>query len=121
MEKEKRLPASLQSPYAPLSKPPTAERPLHVVLASTGSVASVKIPFIVEALLAYPNVRIQVIATDNSLHFYDRTLISMLNMQYSAPSSQSQAEAYTVATLAAENQAASNGTSPPCSLPRAHL
>lgn len=45
------IPHSLQSPYLPLSRPPTSSRPLHVVIASTGSVASIKIPLIVEELL----------------------------------------------------------------------
>ena len=45
------VPASLRSTYAPLAAPPTRERPLHVVLACTGSVASVKVPLIVRRLL----------------------------------------------------------------------
>jgi phosphopantothenoylcysteine decarboxylase len=67
-------------------------------------VASVKIPLIVEALLAHANVRVQVIATDNSLHFYDRTALT---------------SDYTVASLAAENLAASRGVQ--TSGPRVHL
>ncbi|CBQ70959.1 related to Phosphopantothenoylcysteine decarboxylase [Sporisorium reilianum SRZ2] len=114
----KPLPASLQSPYPALSRPPTAERPLHVVLASTGSVASVKMPLIVEELLKHANVRVQVIATDNSLHFYDRSVIAQLNQTYS-PAGAAHDE-YTVAALAAENLAASRSL--PCtSVPRAHL
>lgn len=103
-EEAKPVPASLRSPYPALSRPPTPDRPLHVVLASTGSVASVKIPLIVEALLAHANVRVQVIATDNSLHFYDRTALT---------------SDYTVASLAAENLAASRGVQ--TSGPRVHL
>lgn len=98
----KPLPASLRSPYAPLSRPPTCDRPLHIVLASTGSVASVKIPLIVQELLTYANVRVQVIATDNSLHFYDRADIAKLNA-----ASGGDGDEYTVASLAAENQSAS--------------
>ncbi|KAE8253989.1 hypothetical protein A4X13_0g3585 [Tilletia indica] len=64
------LPTSLRSPYGGLSNPPTAERPLHVVLACSGSVASVKIPLIVEKLLSYQNVMIHVIPTDHALHFW---------------------------------------------------
>ncbi|KAG8818630.1 hypothetical protein FRC17_010766 [Serendipita sp. 399] len=44
---------------------------LHIVLISTGSVASVKIPLIVEELLKYQRVRIQVVATKASLVFYN--------------------------------------------------
>lgn len=45
------LPTSLRSMYAPLSAPPRAERPLHVVLACSGSVASVKVPLMAARLL----------------------------------------------------------------------
>ncbi|TKY87725.1 hypothetical protein EX895_003306 [Sporisorium graminicola] len=118
----KPLPASLQSPFAPLSRPPTAERPLHVVVASTGSVASVKIPLIVEELLSYSNVRVQVIATDASLHFYDKSIIKGLNETHPDAGSVVDGGEYTVASLAAENLAASRSpTAPPASLPRAHL
>ncbi|GAC98837.1 hypothetical protein PHSY_006432 [Pseudozyma hubeiensis SY62] len=102
---DKPLPTSLKSPYPPLSRPPTAERPLHVVLASTGSVASVKIPLIVEELLTYDNVRVQIIATDNSLHFYDRRRIEELNLAAGGGSN------YDVSSLADENRLA------PSSLP----
>ncbi|PVF93927.1 flavo protein [Serendipita vermifera] len=44
---------------------------LHVVLISTGSVASVKIPLIVEELLKYDRVKVQVVATKPSLGFYN--------------------------------------------------
>lgn len=107
---EEELPASLRSPYPPLSKPPTEERPLHVVLASTGSVASVKIPLIVEALLGYANVRVQVVATDNSLRFYDRKAISDLNARFSP-----HAQEYGVRELAEENRSASRSSSIPLS------
>ncbi|KIM25408.1 hypothetical protein M408DRAFT_17295 [Serendipita vermifera MAFF 305830] len=43
----------------------------HVVLISTGSVASVKVPLIVEELLKYDRVKIQVVATKPSLGFFD--------------------------------------------------
>lgn len=45
----------------------------HVLLLSTGSVASIKIPLIVQALLADPEQRfeVQVAATNTSLTFYD--------------------------------------------------
>ena len=45
------VPPSLRSLYEPLARPPHAERPLHIVLACTGSVASVKVPLLVERLL----------------------------------------------------------------------
>jgi len=47
------------------------DRPLHVLLATTGSVASVKAPLIVEALLKHKNVEVQVVATRYSKTFYD--------------------------------------------------
>lgn len=108
------LPASLQSPFAPLSSPPAAERPLHVVLASSGSVASIKIPLIVEKLLEHANVRVQIIATKSSLHFYDRKAII---------GPEGHATPYTVGSLAQENLHASRERTPQDQriLPRAHL
>lgn len=44
----------------------------RVVLISSGSVASVKIPLIVDKLKA-ANVEVQVVATQASLHFFDKT------------------------------------------------
>ncbi|KZS93546.1 flavo protein [Sistotremastrum niveocremeum HHB9708] len=44
---------------------------LHIVLITTGSVASVKAPLIVSELLQHKNVSIQVVASKNSLVFYD--------------------------------------------------
>ncbi|KAG2107932.1 flavoprotein [Suillus discolor] len=43
----------------------------HVLLITTGSVASIKAPLIVSALLQYQNVRVEVVATKESLAFYD--------------------------------------------------
>ncbi|KAI5114796.1 hypothetical protein M0805_002257, partial [Coniferiporia weirii] len=48
---------------------------IHVVLITTGSVASVKAPLIVQELLKRANVRVEVVATDASLTFYDPGLI----------------------------------------------
>lgn len=49
----------------------------HVLLLSTGSVASIKIPLIVQALLADPENRfeVQVAATNTSLTFFDPQLV----------------------------------------------
>ncbi|GAA5870827.1 hypothetical protein JCM16303_001597 [Sporobolomyces ruberrimus] len=47
-------------------------RPLHVLLACSGSVASVKIPLIVRGLLEFGNVDVQVVATKSALHFFDK-------------------------------------------------
>lgn len=44
----------------------------RILIATTGSVASVKLPLIVEALLKYADVAIQVVATNASLAFYDK-------------------------------------------------
>ncbi|WFD00033.1 phosphopantothenoylcysteine decarboxylase [Malassezia yamatoensis] len=85
-------PKSLQSMYAPLTRPPSSERPLHIVLICTGSVASVKIPLMVEELLRYENVCVQVIATKDALHFFDRD--------------QLHSEKFSVKLLAKMNQAA---------------
>ncbi|KAG1899974.1 flavoprotein [Suillus fuscotomentosus] len=43
----------------------------HVLLITTGSVASIKAPLIVSALLQYQNIRVEVVATKESLAFYD--------------------------------------------------
>jgi len=45
---------------------------LHVLLITTGSVASVKAPLIVPELLKYSNVRVQVASSKPSLAFFDR-------------------------------------------------
>ncbi|GAA6060309.1 hypothetical protein JCM10212_002950 [Sporobolomyces blumeae] len=47
-------------------------RDLHVLVACSGSVASVKIPLIVNDLLQHDKVQVQVVATHASLHFFDR-------------------------------------------------
>jgi len=45
-------------------------RQLHVILATTGSVASIKAPLIIEELLKYKNIALQVVATESSVHFF---------------------------------------------------
>jgi len=47
----------------------------HVLLITTGSVASVKAPLIVSELLSYDKVKVEVVATKNSLVFFDRKQI----------------------------------------------
>ncbi|KAL4398754.1 glutamine amidotransferase subunit [Malassezia pachydermatis] len=86
------IPASLQSQYTPLARPPSAARPAHVLLACTGSVASIKVPLMVQALLKYAHVHVHVVATKASLHFFDKDSLSP------AP--------YTTSDLAALNRAA---------------
>ncbi|KZO97003.1 flavo protein [Calocera viscosa TUFC12733] len=44
---------------------------LHVLLLTTGSVASVKAPLIVQELLNYENTLVQVVSTKPSMHFFD--------------------------------------------------
>lgn len=108
------LPASLRSPHQPLSTPPNKDRPLHVVLVSTGSVASVKVPLIVEELLKYKNVRVMVVASDNSLHFYKASAIEELNRRYQEKLREGkglQGRVYGVKELARENLVASRRTS----------
>ncbi|KAL8279896.1 hypothetical protein RQP46_007746 [Phenoliferia psychrophenolica] len=48
------------------------QRHLHVLLATSGSVASIKAPLIVRELLKYDRVDVQVVATGPSMHFYDK-------------------------------------------------
>ncbi|KAI0051403.1 flavoprotein [Auriscalpium vulgare] len=43
----------------------------HVLLMTTGSVASIKAPLIVQELLSYRNVAVQVVATKPSLTFFN--------------------------------------------------
>ncbi|KAI6014840.1 flavoprotein [Pisolithus microcarpus] len=43
----------------------------HVLLVTTGSVASIKAPLIVKELLRYRNVRVEVVSTKSSLTFFD--------------------------------------------------
>ncbi|KAG7440891.1 flavoprotein [Guyanagaster necrorhizus] len=45
---------------------------VHVLLITTGSVASVKVPLIVKELLKYDKVKVQVISTGPSLAFFKR-------------------------------------------------
>ncbi|KAH9480364.1 putative thymidylate synthase [Psilocybe cubensis] len=51
-----------------------ARRPghTHVLLITTGSVASIKAPLIVKELLSYSNVLVQVAASKSSLEFYKK-------------------------------------------------
>ncbi|TFK24946.1 flavo protein [Coprinopsis marcescibilis] len=50
----------------------------HVLLITTGSVASIKAPLIVNELLEYQNVLVQVVATNASLSFYRKEDIERL-------------------------------------------
>ncbi|KAI5986127.1 flavoprotein [Pisolithus albus] len=43
----------------------------HVLLVTTGSVASIKAPLIVKELLRYRNVEVEVVSTKSSLAFFD--------------------------------------------------
>ncbi|GMK59105.1 hypothetical protein CspeluHIS016_0701200 [Cutaneotrichosporon spelunceum] len=56
-------------------RPAIPDGKLRVVLVTTGSVASIKMPLIVEALGADSNIEVQVVATESSLHFYDASAI----------------------------------------------
>ncbi|KIL55969.1 hypothetical protein M378DRAFT_17486 [Amanita muscaria Koide BX008] len=44
----------------------------HVVLITTGSVASIKAPLIIKELLSYDKVKVEVVATKPSLAFYSK-------------------------------------------------
>lgn len=104
---ERFVPHSLRSPYAPIPRPPSKERPLHIVLATTGSVASVKTPLIVERLLSMDNVRVQVISTQSSLHFFDLEAIRTSDSVAQPGTPVVADDGYTVQSLAEENAAAS--------------
>ncbi|GAA5829175.1 hypothetical protein JCM11251_004150 [Rhodosporidiobolus azoricus] len=54
-------------------------RNLHVLLACSGSVASIKAPLIVKDLLAHEKVDVQVVATKSATHFFD---IEALETEY---------------------------------------
>lgn len=56
-------------------RPTDADGRFRVVLISSGSVASVKIPNIVNKLKTSPNVDVQVVATKASLHFFDKAAV----------------------------------------------
>lgn len=98
------VPHSLQSPYAPLARPPTAARPLHVVLACTGSVASVKVPLLAERLVSMGHVHVHIVATGSALHFFERRAVEQLD-----PSGAS----YSAHDLAEANRTGAHGHAPP--------
>lgn len=104
------IPHSLRSPHPPLLHPPSHLRPLHVVLATTGSVASVKTPLIIERLLSYDNVRIQIISTKASQHFYqEKEIIQSTRNENKIKTSErypAYTDEYSVKSLATENAAA---------------
>ncbi|KAG9315953.1 flavoprotein [Chiua virens] len=45
---------------------------IHVVLITTGSIASIKAPLIVQEFLKYSNVKVEVVSTKQSLAFFNR-------------------------------------------------
>ncbi|KAF5369576.1 hypothetical protein D9758_002485 [Tetrapyrgos nigripes] len=53
----------------------------HVVLIATGSVASVKAPLIVQELLQYDKVKVQVVSTQASLTFFDVDDVKKLDVR----------------------------------------
>lgn len=70
--KAKATPSVRSKPFAADDHRPAApDGKLRVVLVTSGSVASIKMPLIVEALGADANVEVQIVATGSSLHFYD--------------------------------------------------
>lgn len=106
------LPSSLKSHYPVLSRPPTRQRPLHIVLAATGSVASVKIRDIVATLLERygAQVRIFLLLTSTAKHFVDvKQLQDKARRRGWKQASRAEAETeesrYSVRDLAEENAA----------------
>ncbi|KAI0822065.1 flavoprotein [Trametes gibbosa] len=53
----------------------------HVLLVTTGSVASIKAPLIVAELLAFEKVKVEVVATDASLSFYSKEEIEKMGVR----------------------------------------
>ncbi|KAH8822905.1 flavoprotein [Flagelloscypha sp. PMI_526] len=50
----------------------------HIIIICSGSVASVKVPLIVQELLAHDKVRVQVVATKSSLVFFNLEEVNAL-------------------------------------------
>lgn len=53
----------------------------HVLLITTGSVASIKAPLIVAELLTYQNVAIEVVSTKSALTFFEKDDITKLGVR----------------------------------------
>ncbi|KAH9924309.1 flavoprotein [Epithele typhae] len=51
------------------------EGAVHVLLITTGSVASIKAPLIVSELLSFSSVKVEVVSTESSLSFFDHEAI----------------------------------------------
>lgn len=74
------VPPQARRPFvADEHRPSVPDGKLRVVLISSGSVASIKIPNIVAALGSDSNVQVQVIGTDASLYFYDKEAVEEQN------------------------------------------
>ncbi|CAE6409340.1 unnamed protein product [Rhizoctonia solani] len=54
------------------------ENHLHILLIATGSVATIKVPLIVQKLLTYDKVKVEVVATDAALNFIRKDEIEAL-------------------------------------------
>ena len=63
------LEASLRAPAAAVAAA-IHDGKAHLLLAASGSVASVKLPLIISALKHYPNLSIRVILTKSAAHFF---------------------------------------------------
>jgi phosphopantothenoylcysteine decarboxylase len=61
--------ASLRAPAAAVAAA-IHDGKVHLLLAGSGSVASVKLPLIISALKHYPNLSIRVILTKSAVHFF---------------------------------------------------
>ncbi|CAG8528977.1 18487_t:CDS:2 [Acaulospora morrowiae] len=53
-----------------------SEKKINILIGATGSVASIKIPNLIQSLSKYENVEIKVVSTDRALHFFDRSYIT---------------------------------------------
>ncbi|KAJ2917028.1 hypothetical protein MD484_g3400, partial [Candolleomyces efflorescens] len=53
---------------------------IHVLLVTTGSVASIKAPLIIRELLKYENVQVEIVSTNAALTFFKREEIEQLGL-----------------------------------------
>ncbi|ORX36609.1 flavo protein [Kockovaella imperatae] len=85
-----RLPRTARKPFVCADhKPQRPDGRFRVVIISSGSVASVKIPDIVGSLSRNHNIDLQIVATKASLHFYNQAKVDEAVRRVLGPGSQS--------------------------------
>ncbi|EJT98709.1 flavo protein [Dacryopinax primogenitus] len=70
----------MPNPGRSVPKRSSVEGTLHILLLTTGSVASVKAPLIVKELLNYEKTQVQVVSTKPSMHFFDADALEADNV-----------------------------------------